>query len=194
MTVLETARLISRPWDKSDIEPFSKICADPEVMELLGGIQPATAVGTIIEKAMAHQARFGIWMQPLLLKESGEFIGMVGIAEVMFDAPFTPAVEIGWRLAHAHWGKGYVTEMAKEHLRHGFAELGLEEIVAFTVPQNARSRAVMKRLGMKHDPARDFDHPRVGEDMPELKRHVLYALTRADWQASASQPQGSGRL
>ena len=185
MTELETARLISRPWQESDIEPFAKICADLAVMELLGGVQPQSTVETIIQKVMAYQTRFGIWMQPLSLKESGAFIGMVGIAEVMFEAPFTPAVEIGWRLAREHWGKGYATEMAREHLRYGFEERDLDEIVAFTVPQNERSRAVMQRLGMRHDPARDFDHPRVSDDKPELRRHVLYALTRSDWQANA---------
>ncbi len=186
MTILQTPRLLSRPWKPADVEAFADLCADPEVMALLGGVQSREAAAAVIGKAMEHQARFGIWIQPLLLRQTGEFIGIAGIAEVMFDAPFGPAVEIGWRLARPHWGNGYITEIAREHLRYGFDVLDLNEIVSFTVPQNTRSRAVMQRLGMAYDPARDFDHPRVGDDMPHLKHHVLYSLSRQSWQAAAS--------
>ena len=74
--------------------------------------------------------------------------------------PFTPCVEVGWRLATAAWGRGYATEAARAALRFGFEDLGLTEIVSFTAPANVKSRAVMERLGMTRDPADDFDHPR----------------------------------
>lgn len=105
------------------------------------------------------------------------FIGFVGLSVPSFEAHFTPSVEVGWRLAHEAWGFGYATEAAKEVLRFGFEELGLSEIVSFTVPENLRSRRVMERLGMTRDPRDDFDHPRLPEGH-RLRRHVLYRLPR----------------
>ncbi len=193
MTTLETSRLVSRPWQAADLDDFAALCADPQVMELVGGVQSRETAAAVIEKAMAHQARFGIWIQPLVLKETGAFIGIAGIAEVMFESTFTPAVEIGWRLTPAHWGQGYITEIAREHLHHAFEARDLEQIVAFTVPQNTRSRAVMHRLNMAHRPESDFDHPRVGDGNAHLRRHVLYSLSREDWRASVSSPPEQAR-
>jgi RimJ/RimL family protein N-acetyltransferase len=104
--------------------------------------------------------------------------GFVGLAEPRFEAHFTPAVEIGWRLAREHWGKGYATEAAHATLAFGFGELGLDEIVSFTAVGNGRSRSVMERLRMTHDPADDFDHPHVPQGHP-LRRQVLYRLQAA---------------
>lgn len=105
------------------------------------------------------------------------FVGFVGLAVPKFTAHFTPCVEVGWRLAYDHWGKGYAAEAARVAVADGFDRLGLTEIVSFTVPHNQRSRAVMERIGMKHDPDHDFDHPNLDEDNP-LRRHVLYRLAR----------------
>jgi RimJ/RimL family protein N-acetyltransferase len=116
---------------------------------------------------------WGLWA----LERDGEFIGFTGLSVPSFEAPFTPCVEVGWRLARHAWGRGYATEAAREAVRFGFDELGLDEIVSFTAAQNAPSRAVMQRLGMSHDPAEDFDHPAVPEDWPG-RRHVLYRLPR----------------
>jgi len=107
------------------------------------------------------------------------FIGFVGLWTPSFEAHFTPAVEVGWRLAREHWGRGYASEAAEASVALGFGGLALEEIVAFTVPANFRSRRVMERLGMTHDPADDFDHPGVPEGHA-LRRHVLYRLARPD--------------
>ncbi|HVS44993.1 MAG TPA: GNAT family N-acetyltransferase, partial [Candidatus Dormibacteraeota bacterium] len=106
------------------------------------------------------------------------FIGFVGLQRVPFEAHFTPAVEVGWRLDPAHWGHGYATEAALACLDLGFGPLGLEEIVSMTTPGNARSWRVMERIGMHRDPADDFDHPRIAEGHP-IRRHVVYRL-RAD--------------
>jgi ribosomal-protein-alanine N-acetyltransferase len=111
------------------------------------------------------------------------FIGYVGLSPVTFAAPFTPAVEIAWRLGRASWGCGYATEAAREVLRFAFEDLGLHEIVAFTVPANVRSRALMQRLGLRHDVQGDFEHPRLPAGHA-LRAHLLYRLTSGAWTAS----------
>jgi RimJ/RimL family protein N-acetyltransferase len=118
---------------------------------------------------------FGLWA--VEIPTIARFAGFVGLAERRFEAPFTPCVEIGWRLAAAHWGRGYATEAARAVLAFGFQTLGLDEIVSFTVPGNRRSRRVMERIGMVRDPADDFDHPAMPEGHP-LRRHVLYRMAR----------------
>jgi ribosomal-protein-alanine N-acetyltransferase len=119
---------------------------------------------------------FGLWAVEVF--GGPAFIGFVGLAVPRFEAHFTPAVEVGWRLAREHWGRGYATEAARAALDFGFGSAGLDEIVSFTVPANTRSRAVMERLGMTHDPSDDFDHPQIAPGHP-LRRHVLYRLKRS---------------
>ena len=100
--------------------------------------------------------------------------------EPSFSAAFTPCVEVGWRLAAEHWGRGYAAEAAAAALTHGFETRGLDEIVSFTSVGHSRSRRVMEKLGMSHDPADDFDHPNLPLDHP-INRHVLYRLTAKRW-------------
>lgn len=125
----------------------------------------------------------GIGFSAVALKHDDTPIGFCGLVVADLE-PFLPrgTVEIGWRLALPFWGKGYVTEAGKALLRHGFIKHRLDEIVSFAVTDNNRSTAVMKRLGLQHDPARDFDHPRVPDSHPHLKRHVLYSLSRSHWE------------
>jgi RimJ/RimL family protein N-acetyltransferase len=120
---------------------------------------------------------FGIWA--VEAREGGELLGFTGLAVPSFEAPFMPAVEVGWRLARPAWGHGYATEGARAALEFGFGEAGLEEIVSLTTLGNLRSWAVMERLGMRRDPADDFEHPALAEGDP-LRRHVLYRLRKAD--------------
>ena len=174
---LVTPRLLLRPWREADVAPFSALNADPRVMEFF----PATlsraesdAVAERIREGLAARG-FGFWA--VEVPGVTPFAGFVGLSVPRFEAHFTPCVEIGWRLAREHWGRGYATEGARAALDFGFGELGLAEVVAFTVPANARSRAVMEKLGMTHDPADDFDHPSVPEGHP-LRRHVLYRVRR----------------
>ena len=129
---------------------------------------------------------FGLWA--LERRDNGEFIGFTGLAAVPWTAHFTPAIEVGWRLAPEAWGHGYATDAAREAVRFGFEDAGLDEIVSFTVPANVRSRSVMERLGMTHDPLDDFDHPRLPMGHP-LRRHVLYRLDHARWAAAQSRDQ-----
>ena len=115
----------------------------------------------------------GLWAVERM--DGGGFIGYVGLAPATFEAPFTPAVEVGWRLAREHWNQGFATEAARASLADGFERLGLQEIVSFTTALNHRSRSVMRRLGMAHDPADDFDHPALPPGH-RLRRHVLYRI------------------
>jgi len=130
------------------------------------------------ERIIVHFERYGFGLWAAEVRETGEFTGFVGLSVPEFKAPFMPAVEVGWRLARHHWGHGYATEGGRAALEFGFSQLGLAEIIAMTVPANARSRAVMGRLGMTRDPEADFDHPLIPEG-DSMRRHVLYRLGRA---------------
>lgn len=192
MTIPEitTARLRLRRWHDSDRDAFAAMNADPIVMEHFPGTLDRAASDAIVDRMRSHWEAegFGLWAIEALDVEGSlgfaGFVGFVGLARPSFDAHFTPAVEVGWRLARHAWGHGYATEAAREALRFGFETVALEEIVSFTVPANTRSRAVMERLGMTHDPADDFDHPRLPAGHP-LRRHVLYRLPRAFWERRA---------
>ena len=120
---------------------------------------------------------WGLWAAEL--RASGEFIGFIGLQRPSAELPFSPCVEIGWRLAQAHWGKGLASEGARAALRAGFERLGLAEIVAFTPGLNRRSRAVMERIGMQEDRRGAFEHPRVPPG--PLRAHCLYRIGRERW-------------
>jgi len=176
--MIETKRLLLRRWRDSDIEPFAALNADQIAMRFMPGTMTAdetrAMVGRIHEHFDAHG--FGLWA--VEVPGVAPFIGFVGLQRPTFDAHFTPCVEIGWRLAPAHWGKGYATEAAAAALRYGFEHLNLDQIVSFTVAANNPSWSVMERIGMTRDPAEDFDHPRLPAGHP-LRRHILYRKRRA---------------
>ena len=175
--MLSTARLLLRAWRDEDRPAFAALNADPAVMEFFPGVLERAESDAMAERIRAHWARHGFGLWAVEVPGVAPFIGYVGLSAPRFEAAFTPCVEIGWRLAAAHWGRGYATEAARAALAHGFGELALTEIVSFTVPANGRSRAVMERLGMRRDPAEDFDHPLLPPGHP-LQRHVLYRLGR----------------
>jgi RimJ/RimL family protein N-acetyltransferase len=118
---------------------------------------------------------FGLWA--VEAPGVAPFLGFTGLAVPRFEAHFTPCVEVGWRLAREHWGRGYAPEAARAALAFGFERLGLAEIVSFTASGNAKSRRVMEKIGMTHDPAGDFEHPSLPPGHP-LRRHVLYRVAR----------------
>jgi RimJ/RimL family protein N-acetyltransferase len=178
---LETERLLLRRWREHDREPYAALNADPRVREHFVSTLTRAQSDAQMDGFEAHFERRGYGIWALELRASGELLGFTGFDVATYDAPFTPAVEIGWRLAHAHWGCGYATEAAQAALAYGFDDLGIDEIVATTSVGNARSRAVMDRLGMARDAAGDFDHPEVPPQHP-LCRHVLYRLAAADWR------------
>ena len=181
---LKTERLLLRRWRDTDLQPFAQINADPAAMRFMPGVmtreETRAMIGRIEEHHRAHG--FGIWA--VEAPGVASFVGFLGLARVGFEAPFTPAVEIGWRLLPAYWGKGYATEAARAALRHGFEELNLDQIVSFTVPANQQSWSVMERLGMSRDPNDDFDHPRMRVGHP-LRRHILYRLARETWLSTS---------
>jgi RimJ/RimL family protein N-acetyltransferase len=170
---IETERLLLRGWRPSDREPFAAINIDPEVMEFFPAALSRAGSDDLIAKIEAGFERHGFGLWALETRERGELIGFTGLAVPDFHAHFTPAVEIGWRLARSAWGEGYATEAGRAALAYGFGPAGLTEVVSFTSVGNARSRAVMERLGMSHEPGDDFDHPALPEADP-LRRHVLY--------------------
>jgi len=186
MSELSTPRLRLRQWRASDLEPFAALNADPRVMEFMPGLLSSAESDALAQRCAAEIARLGFGFWATELHASGAFIGFVGLHVPAFEAPFTPCVEIGWRLERTSWGNGFGTEAARECLRFAFESLGLEEVVSFTVLLNGRSRAVMERLGMRQDPLGDFDHPRLPAEHP-LRRHVLYRLRREDWQRAGTR-------
>jgi RimJ/RimL family protein N-acetyltransferase len=174
---IPTARLLLRLWRDADLPAFAAINADPRVAEFLPKALDRAESDARAALIRAHWARHGFAQWAVEVPGVADFIGFVGLSIPSFEAPFTPCVEIGWRLAYEHWGKGYATEAAFAALDFGFGRLGLSEIVSFTVPANQRSRAVMERIGMIRTPADDFDHPLLCEGHP-LRRHVLYRKSR----------------
>ncbi len=176
MDVIVTPRLRLRAWRETDLEPFAAMNDNPRVMEHYPQRLTREETRAMIGRIETHFARHGFGLWAVEAPGVAEFVGYVGLSVPAFEAAFTPCVEIGWRLAASHWGKGYATEAARAALAYGFRTLGLQEIVSFTVPANVRSQAVMQRLGMRRDPAEDFDHPKLPEGHP-LRRHVLYRLT-----------------
>ena len=187
---LRTARLVLRDWRDDDLAPFAALNADPAVMAHFPAPlsrHESDAMAARIRAAIAERG-FGFWA--VEAPGVAPFVGFVGLSVPGFDAPFTPCVEIGWRLARAHWGRGYATEAARAALADAFGRLGLAEVVAFTVPANAPSRAVMTRLGMTRDPADDFDHPLLPAGHP-LRRHVLYRARAGRGAARATGAAGA---
>lgn len=168
MIVAETPSLRLRRWLPADREPFAKLNADPRVMEFLGGVLTREESDAAVDRIEAHFEQHGFGRLAIELRETGAFIGAIGPAVVAFEAHFTPCVEIGWRLAFESWGRGFATEAARAVLENCDGD-----VVAFTVRANLRSRRVMEKVGMTHDPADDFDHPNLPEEHP-LRRHVLY--------------------
>jgi ribosomal-protein-alanine N-acetyltransferase len=173
---LATERLLLRQWRDEDMEPFAALSADPEVMRHFPSTQTRDESEALARDFASRIERRGWGFWAVEVRRGPPFIGFVGLNEPSFEAHFTPAVETGWRLGREHWDRGYATEAARASVQFGFDELGLMEIVAFTVPANTRSRRVMERLDMTHDPAEDFDHPRLPPG--PIKRHVLYRLGR----------------
>jgi RimJ/RimL family protein N-acetyltransferase len=177
LDALRTERLLLRRWQESDRLPLRAMNADPRVMEYLPSLLSPQASDASYDRVQTHFERHGFGRFAVELIGNASFIGYIGLSVPAFQAHFTPAVEIGWRLAFEHWGKGLATEGAQAALRDGFERMGLREIVSFTVPANLRSRRVMEKLGMTHEPSDDFDHPNLPEGHP-LRRHVLYRLRR----------------
>lgn len=180
---LETDRLWLRAWQDEDIDPFATLCADPEVMRYFPEVLSRERSEFLISRCIEKQAQDGFCMAPIEVKETGEFLGFVGLNRPTYaePLPFDPCVEIGWRLKRSGWGYGYASEAARAWIRFGFETIGLDEIVAFTIPANEPSQKVMTRIGMIRDHQGDFLHPSLPADHP-IAPHVLYRLSLSDWK------------
>jgi len=171
--VLETERLRLRTWRFADREPFALMNADPRVMEFFPGVLSKTESNSLADRIDAHFKVYEFGLFAAEIRATDEFIGFTGLAVPSFKAHFTPCVEIGWRIASSHWGRGLATEAAIAVLQHAFETLRMQEIVSFTAPANVPSRRVMEKIGMTYDAADDFEHPGLPEGH-RLRRHVLY--------------------
>jgi ribosomal-protein-alanine N-acetyltransferase len=180
--VITTPRLNLRPWRGSDLEAFVELSADPRVMEFFPKLLDRVECEAVALRVAAHFERHGFGLWAVEVPGVAGFIGFAGLDIPKFQAHFTPCVEVGWRLAFDHWGKGYATEAAQAALDFAFDELRLEQVVSMTVEPNRRSWRLMERLGMTRSPQDDFDHPNLVEGHP-LRRHLLYRISRAAWAA-----------
>jgi ribosomal-protein-alanine N-acetyltransferase len=176
---LRTERLLLRRWRREDREPFAAMNADPRVMEFFPALLSRAESDARVDRIETHfeQHGFGLWA--VEIAGVTPFAGFIGLSIPSFEAHFTPCVEAGWRLAAEHWGRGYAPEGARAALAFGFDSLGLGQIVSYTATSNLRSRRVMEKIGMNHDPGSDFDHPLLPEGHP-LRRHVFYRIGRPE--------------
>jgi len=172
----QTERLLLRRWRDADREPFAVINADPEVMRHFPSALTHEQSDAFVDRIEAgfEEHGYGLWAVEIV--GGAPFIGFIGLAWQRFDAPFTPALEVGWRLARDEWGRGYAPEGARAALAVAFELGGVDEVVSMTTTTNEPSQRVMQKLGMTHDPADDFDHPNVPAG--RLRRHVLYRIPR----------------
>jgi RimJ/RimL family protein N-acetyltransferase len=180
--MIETSRLLLRGWRDEDLELFSLLNSDERVCEFLGKTLIPEETRAMVERNRTdfEAQGFGLWA--VEVKGGPAFIGYTGLGIPSFQAHFTPCVEIGWRLAFEHWGKGYATEAARAVLNYAFTRLGIVEIVALTVQNNRRSRGVMEKIGMSRDYDGDFDHPEL-PPTHHLSRHVLYRISKDQMNA-----------
>ncbi|VVE49226.1 GNAT family N-acetyltransferase [Pandoraea iniqua] len=183
---LTTARTLLRPWRTDDLAAFAALNADREVMRHFPTTLDRAQSDAVAQRLRNHMETHGFGPWALEIPGVTPFAGFVGLMRVGFDAPFVPAVEIGWRLARPWWSNGYASEAARAAAHFAFDVLQLDELVSFTVPANVRSRAVMARIGMRHCPDEDFLHPLIPPGH-RLRRHVLYRLN-ADELRQAMPP------
>ena len=161
--------------------------ADPVVMEhFFHGVRTREETANFMARIEQEFERRGFGLWAIEVRGTAPFIGFVGLHEAVFEAPFTPAVEVGWRLARQFWGNGYATEAARTAVAFGFDQVGLQEIVSFTNVGNTRSQRVMRRIGMRRDSSGDFDHPAVPKGNP-IRPHVLYRIRPDDLPATGAE-------
>jgi RimJ/RimL family protein N-acetyltransferase len=186
MVVAQTNRLILRHWRQPDREAFSRLNADPLVMEFMPALLSREESDRMVDRMEEHFREHGFGLCAAELRQDHSFVGFIGLSVPAFQTTFTPCVEIGWRLSADRWGQGLATEGARAIMRYAFEIVGLAEVVSFTAPGNERSRRVMEKLGMTRNPADDFDHPRLPEGHP-MRRHVLYRLQRSEFVFSTER-------
>jgi len=177
---LKTERLILRPWEERDLKPFSHINCDPQVMEFYPHLLNYDESAALMHKMIADFSLRGYGFWAVEKQISSTFIGYIGLNYWDLQMPFSPCIDIGWRLSSKEWGHGYAIEGATAALDFGFQIIQLEEIVAMATSGNIRSHRVMQKLGMKSDPQENFEHPKVPKGDP-LSLRLLYRLSKQEW-------------
>jgi ribosomal-protein-alanine N-acetyltransferase len=190
---LSSPRLRLRRWRDEDRDAFAALNSDVRVMEFFPSRLSRAESDAMVDGIERHFNEHGFGLWAVEVPNVAPFVGFAGLSVKRFPAPFTPCVEVGWRLAFAHWGNGYATEAARLALDYGFGTLALTEIVSYTSATNQGSRALMQRLGMRRNPADDFDHPAIAENHP-LRRHVLYRLASDSYRPSTEPRSSPNRL
>lgn len=185
--MLTTDRLILRPWRDADRAPFAGMCADPEVMRYFPDLMTRAETDAAIDRQMKAMEQKGYAFWAAELRETGQFLGFVGIQDIADYYDMPAGIEIGWRLDKAVWGQGLAPEGARACLAFAFARLHAPEVVAFTATGNLPSMRVMEKIGMRRDRASDFEHPKVPEGHP-LRPHVLYRIGAVDMPARQASP------
>lgn len=180
MRILGTERLFLRTFQEEDVESLIAINQDQQVMQFFPAVPTREETIAFIDKIISHQEEKNFSLYAAEIKNTGEMIGFVGLFTATFEAHFTPAIEIGWRLSSKHWNQGYATEAAKEVLNYAFKTLNLEEVVSFTSALNKPSIRVMQKIGLHTNSEDDFDNPKVPSGSP-LIGHVLYRLKRSEY-------------
>lgn len=180
MRILEIERLFLRTFQEEDVESLIAINQDPKVMQFFPSIPTREETIAFIDSIISHQEEKNFSLYAAEIKNTGEMIGFVGLFTATFEAHFTPAIEIGWRISSKHWNQGYATEAAKAVLDYAFKTLGLDEIVSFTSTLNKPSIRVMRKIGLHTNSEDDFDNPKVPSGSP-LVEHVLYRLKRSEY-------------
>jgi RimJ/RimL family protein N-acetyltransferase len=176
--VLTTPRLLLRTFRQDDLPLYAALNADPEVARYLGGPLTRQDSDEIAEWAQECYARDGFGLLAVERRRDGVFLGMCGLHH---QHAYPDEVEVGWRLAYAHWGKGYATEAATAWLDHAFGALRLPRVISITDPPNLRSLAVMRRLGMA------FDHEAEVEDNGQVFQAVVYSITADQWRSRSER-------
>ena len=185
-----TSRLNFEPIALHHAPLFHLLNSDPQVMRYFPAVPSTDETDALIARIVGHRARHGFGLEAAFLSATGIFAGFIGLLRAEFDARFTPAVEIGWRLAPEFWGQGLAPEGARAALASGFGELGLSEIVSFTALANAPSIRVMEKIGMRRDLQGAFDHPALADD-DTLRAHVLYRITRQEFCSQEHLARGA---
>ncbi|WP_293901468.1 GNAT family N-acetyltransferase [Phenylobacterium sp.] len=175
--MIETERLILRPYREDDRPAFAALNGHPEVGDWLGGALDPAASDTLMDRVGGQIAERGFGFWGAERRADGRLVGMIGLLVMGDDLPAPGAIELGWRLHPDAQGSGLATEGALAARDWAFTNLDVAEVVAITAHANVRSQAVMRKLGMTPDPARDFDHPRLAQDHP-LRRHVFFTVQR----------------
>ena len=171
-------RLGFRNWNESDLLPFTGLNSDPEVMEHFPKLLSLHETKEFIDRLHHHYLKFGHNYFATEIRETGEFIGFIGLVYQDYPSKFTPAVDIGWRLKKSAWNKGFATEGAKRCLEFGFEQLKLEKIISTCTAKNTQSERVMNKIGMTK--IGSFKHPKLRE-YPNYENCICYQITKNEW-------------